>query len=276
MNWTIIRTIALKDLQEVRQNRMAWIPALFLPLIFVVVMPLALILIPQVAQMSPEDIAQEMGDLEAMLANLPPAIQAEIADLQGIQVWIVLFIGYSFAPMFLILPLFFASTIGAESFAGEKERKTLEALLYTPASDRELFIGKVLASVMPAFALTLLSFLAYIVVVNTAGFSVMGRIWFPLPHWYPLILWVAPAVATLGMAAAVLVSSRASTFMEAYQTSGALVIPLIILLVGQLAGVIYLSIEFALVLGLIIWLIDAALIYVGIRQFKRAELIARL
>ncbi len=276
MNWNTILTIAEKDLREVRQNKMAWQPALIVPIIFVVILPLLMIGLPQFISIPEEELTQEMGDLDTMLANLPPEMQAQISGLEGLQIWIVVLAGFLFAPMFLIIPLMTASVVGAESFVGERERKTLEALLYTPASEKELFLGKVLASVVPAILLTLLSFLAFTIVVNVTAFPVMGRLWFPLPTWYPLIFWVAPAVATMAMAASVLVSSRVSTFMEAYQTSGILVLPVIILVIGQVAGVVYLDVGFALLLGTFLWILDAVLIYIGVKQFRRAELIARL
>jgi ABC-2 type transport system permease protein len=276
MNWNTIFTIAQKDLREVRQNKMAWQPALIVPIIFVVALPLLMIVGPQLLPESDQEFANTTGDLATMVTNLPPELHAQIEGLQGMQVWIVLFTGFLFAPMFLIIPIMTASVVGAESFVGERERKTLEALLYTPATEKELFLGKVLASVVPAIGLTLLSFVVYTFVVNIAAYPVMGRIWFPLPTWYPLIFWVAPAVATMGMAASVLISSRVTTFMEAYQTSGLLVLPLIILLVGQLTGVIYLSVPFALGLGAVLWVINAALIYIGVKQFRRAGLIAKL
>ena len=47
------------------------------------------------------------------------------------QLPIVLILGYLIAPLFLILPLVISCVIAAEAFVGEKERKTLEALLYT-------------------------------------------------------------------------------------------------------------------------------------------------
>ena len=41
------------------------------------------------------------------------------------QIFPFIFLGYLFAPMFLIMPLMLSSIIAAESFAGERERKTL-------------------------------------------------------------------------------------------------------------------------------------------------------
>ena len=39
---------------------------------------------------------------------------------------------YLFAPMYLIVPMMVSAVIAADSFVGERERKTLEALLHTP------------------------------------------------------------------------------------------------------------------------------------------------
>jgi ABC-type Na+ efflux pump permease subunit len=273
INWRIIWNIAVKDWKEVRQNRMAWLPALLLPLIFVVFVPLIVTLLPQTVDMSSPKMTE---DFKPLIALFPPALAAQVADMNASQLMIVVVLGFMFAPMFLILPLMVASIIGADSIVGEKERKTLEALLYTPATDRELYLAKLLSAVAPAVALAWGSFVVYVVVIDVAGLPVMGRVWFPLPHWWPLIFWVAPAVATLGMSLIVLVSSRVSTFMEAQQTSGILVLPIVLLVIGQLAGVIYLSVALVFALGLVLWVIDAALIWVGVKQFSRSRLMARI
>jgi len=273
VNWRIIWNIAVKDWKEVRQNRLAWLPALLVPLIFVVVLPLGIILLPPALGQTIDEVS---SDLQPLLNSMPPPVTEQIAGLDPDQIMIVLLLGFMFAPLFLILPLMVSSIIGADSIVGEKERKTLEALLYTPATDGELYLAKLLSAILPAVALSWLSFIAYTVVVNLAGMSIMERVWFPLPHWYPLILFVAPAVATLGMAGIVLVSSRVSTFMEAQQTSGLLVLPVILLVVGQAAGVIYLSVELVIALGVIVWIIDAILIWLGIKQFSRSTLMARI
>src|SRR5262245_5420689 len=45
--------------------------------------------------------------------------------------------------------LFVALIIGADSFSGERERSTLEALLLTPANRTQIVFGKFLASISP-------------------------------------------------------------------------------------------------------------------------------
>jgi ABC-2 type transport system permease protein len=274
MNGRVLRAIAAKDIKEVSQNRGAWVPAVIVPLVFLVILPLAIILAPNLFD-APMALLAEQGPAGAMRRNVP-ALAAELAGLNERQVWIVLMTGYFLAPFFLIMPLMFSSVVGAESFVGEKERKTIEALIYTPATDGELFLGKVLASVIPAVALGWLSFLVYAVVVNVAGWPAMGRIWFPIAPWWPLMLWVTPAVATLGMAVTVLISARVNTFMEAYQMSGSLVVLVLALVAGQVSGVLYLSVGMGLLIGLALWIADAALIWFGARTFARSSLLSRL
>lgn len=242
-----------------------------LPVVLCLILPLVLLLAAQAAgQDSPDALLDP--DIARMMANLPPSMKAELEGLNGNQQMIVLMLGYLFAPLFLILPIMTASTIGTNSFVGEKEHKTIEALLYTPATDRELFVGKMLAAILPALVITWLSFILYTLILNVVGTPIMGRIWFPTPAWYPLILWVTPAVAGMGVLGAVIVSARAGTFMEAYQTTGVLVVPLLLLVFGQVFGVITLSVELALVVGLVVWLVDWALLWASQRLFSRYRL----
>lgn len=183
---------------------------------------------------------------------------------------------FMLAPLFLIMPLMFSSVVGADSFVGERERKTMEALLYSPATDMELFLGKVLAAVIPAISLSWLTYLVYIIAVNVASYELFGRIWFPLPTWWPLMFWLTPAFALLGISATVLVSSRVKTFMEAYQLSGSLVVLVLALVLGQVSGVLFLGVRTVMILGTLIWIVDGVLIYLSIRNFKRSSLIAKL
>jgi fatty-acid desaturase len=74
----------------------------------------------------------------------------------------------------------------------------------------------------------------------------------------------------------VLISVRASTFQEAYQVGGVVVVPVLGLLLGQMTGVIYFNVAAVLIVGLFLWLIDAALLWLGVRTFRRSEIIARL
>jgi hypothetical protein len=104
----------------------------------------------------------------------------------------------------------------------------------------------------------------------------MGRIFFPNLMWILLVIWVAPAVAGLGLGTMVLVSSRVSGFQEAYQLGGAIVIPIVVLVIGQATGVMYFSAGLVALLGLVIWAVDAVILWFGIKVFQRGELIVRI
>ncbi|MDD1673685.1 MAG: ABC transporter permease subunit [Methanomicrobiales archaeon] len=162
MNFRILHALAEKDLREVRKNRIAIIGAVVLTVVFSIGFPLLF------TQISTFTSSENAPTLEEVAPLIPKEIQGVIAGLDFQQVPVVLFLGYLFAPLFLVIPLMLASIIAAEAFVGEKERKTLEALLYTPATDLELFTGKVLASLIPAMAFAWVNFAIYTVVVNVS------------------------------------------------------------------------------------------------------------
>ena len=271
VRWRTLRTLALRDLRVVTRSKAVMLPMLIVPLIFIVALPAGIgLFAPQMAA------ADEADDLTPFLEMMPPAMAERFAGYNDAQILVVAILEYLFAPVFLIVPLMVASTIAADSFAGEKERKTLEGLLHTPTTDTELFLGKLLAAWIPAVLVTLGAFVLYAVVANLSAWQVMGRFFFPSAMWVVLVLWLAPAAAGVGLGTMVLVSSKVSTFQDAYQLSGLLVLPVLLLVFGQLAGVLYLNVMAVLVTGLLLWVIDAAILWLSIRTFKRTEIIARL
>ena len=274
MNRRIIWAIARKDLTEVLSNRMAWMPALMVPLIFVVVLPLLMWVLPTLVP-GPVKPLPPMW-MTQLKAVLPPETIRLMQDLGPMQQGAMFITGHLFAPMFLVIPLMLATIVGANAFVGEKERQTLEALLYTPATDAEIFLGKTLASLVPAIVIAWGSFAVYTVVLNAVAWPHLGRMWFPTPTWWPLMGWVAPAVAALGMIVTVMVSARVSTFMEANQTAGILVLGVVGLMASQATGVLLVTAPVAVAVGTVVWLIDAALIAFAIRTFTRARLMRRM
>jgi len=272
MNWRAVRTIVRKDLKVVLQNKGVSIPLIVVPLLIMGILPALMATIP----LFEEDLTSAIQEFDAFLQNMPPALQQELAGYDPGQTIVVLFLIYFLAPMYLILPLMVASVIAADSFAGEKERKTLEALLYTPTTDAELFLAKLLAAWLPAVAIAWGGFVLYGLVSNLAAWPTMGRLFFPNLMWVVLALWVAPGVAGLGLGVTVLISVRAQGFQDAYQMGAIVVLPLILLVIGQATGVIYFSTWLVLLLGLMLWAISLALLWFGARTFQRSELAARL
>lgn len=272
MNWRAIRAIIRKDLKVVFQNKGVMIPMIVVPLLFLGILPALAALVP----LFEADLSSSLQDFQRFLENMPAGLRTELAGYNEAQTLVVLLLVYFLAPMYLILPLMVSSVIAADSFAGEKERKTLEALLYTPTTDAELLLGKMLAAWLPALAIGWVGFVLYGTIANVAAWPTMGRVFFPNGMWLILALWVAPAVAGLGLGVTVLVSVRAQSFQDAYQLGAVVVLPIVLMVVGQAMGVMYFSTWLVLLLGLVMWAIDAVLLWFGTRSFRRGELAARM
>lgn len=272
MNWRAIKAIIRKDLKVVLQSRGVRIPLILLPLIILVILPSLASLGPALQGVPGTPFA----GLDNFLEHMPAGLRAKMAGYDETQSIVVLAVVYFLAPLYLVLPLMFATVIAADSFAGERERKTLEALLYTPTTDRELFLAKLLSAWLPALGIAWGGFVPYGLAANLAAWPTMGRIFFPNAMWIVLVLWVAPSVAGLGLGITVLISARAQGVQEAYQVGAAVVLPILLLIVGQAAGVMYLSSGLVLLLGLVLWTVDGALLWFAGRVFRRTELATRL
>jgi ABC-2 type transport system permease protein len=263
MNGNALQAIVRKDLKVVIRNKAVSIPLIVLPVIFLVGLPAAIALMPK---------GGDMGDLQSMLAPL----QALGAGYDEVQLPVVYFLAFMAVPLYVLLPLMVSIASACDSFAGEKERKTLEALLYTPTTDGELLLGKLLSAWLPALGIAWGGFLLYVVTANLAAWPVMGRLWFPTTMWVILAVWVAPAVAGLGVGAMVLISSRAQTFQGAYQLAGLVVLPIILLFVIPLTGALLFSAWVLALVGLLLWVIDAGLLWFGRRSFRRSKLATQM
>jgi len=90
--------------------------------------------------------------------------------------------------------LFICLVIGADSVSGERERATLEGLLLTPTSRRQIVVGKYLAALSP-WPVAVLIAIPYWIVLSK-GDAVLGTalVWGPV-----LGSLLAPAMAGVGM-----------------------------------------------------------------------------
>jgi len=262
-NWTAIRAVLAKDLRAVRRSKAVILPMLFVPALLMIALPAGLGIAAR---------NRVAGDLGGLLDSIPDRIAAPLESLPERERLLVLILGYLLAPLFLVVPLMVSAVLAADAFAGEKERRTLESLLHLPISDRDLFIAKLASAFLPAVAVSWIGFLAFAVVSNVIGWPVMQRIFIPTRLWAVVILWVAPAVATLGLGVMVRVSARAKTTQEANQLGGAVILPLIFLAVGQSTGLLLVDLPVAFAIGTGVWVLALWLVARGARKFTRDAL----
>lgn len=272
LRWRAIAAIIRKDLKVVAHNKSLMVSFIVVPFVMLAVFPALAVLAPTAAKV----FVPPLAGLSELPQHLPASLTSELAGLNWQQRWDVLVLVYFLAPVYLVIPLTMASSIAGDSFAGEKERKTLEALLYTPTTDQEIFLAKVLSPWLLAMAVALGGFVLYTLVVNLLAWPVMGRIFFPNALWLVLVLWVAPAAAALGLSVMVLISARAKSIQEANQLGSVLVVPLLLLMIGQATGVLYFNLQLALLLGLLLWIVDCALLWLGGQTFQRDKIICQL
>lgn len=266
VDWGAVGAVVAKDLTAVRRAKAVVLPMLLVPLLLLVVLPLVIGLAARGQQ----------ADLGSFLANLPSGLADPILSLPPEEQLVVLVLGYLLAPLFLIVPLMVSAVLAADAFAGEKERRTLEALLHLPISNRDLFLAKLLGAYLPALAVSWIGFVCFAVVSNTVAWPVMQRVFVPTRLWLVVIFWVAPAVAALGLGVMVRVSVRARTAQEANQLGGAVILPLIFLAVGQSTGLLLVDLPVAVAIGAVLWALAAWLIARGARRFTRDELATRV
>jgi ABC-type Na+ efflux pump permease subunit len=212
-----------------------------------------------------------------MIGNLPGNVRDELAGMTSQQTLVYIMSLYFFAPFFLIIPLMASSVIASDSFAGEKERKTIEALLAMPMTDSDLFLGKVLVSFVPSMMITVISFLIYSVVVDAFSFTLFGgRLLLPNMVWILLIFGLAPTVALAGIGLTVMISARVRGFREAQQISAIMVVPILALVFGQMAGAIVFGSTVILGLIALFVIVDVLVFRISLKLFRREEIMSRL
>lgn len=272
MNWRAIRTLIRKDWTVISRSKLVLLPMILLPIILLVLVPAGVGL---GAGLAPESFASDQ-DLAPMLEAIPPAVSAQLNGMDDSAFISSVILIYLFAPMFLVVPMMVSSVVAADSFVGEKERKTLEALLHAPLSDMELLLAKMLAAWLAAVAVSIVSFGLYVVTVDSITWYLAHRLLLPNLVWLLLVFWVSPAAAALGLGTTVLISARVKTFQEAYQAGGIIVVPIVGVMFAQIAGVLFLSPLVALVLGAASWAMAAALLWLGRSTFRRERLLTGL
>jgi ABC-2 type transport system permease protein len=162
-----------------------------------------------------KEFTMQRGSVRATLANMLIMIFVfgVFLPLQSGRDWVQ-------SPVSLVtwawMPLFLVTSMIADSFAGERERHTLETLLASRLSDHAILLGKVLASIAYSLSLTVVLLVVGLTTVNVSN-------WTGTLALYPLTTLVGFFVfgtlgATLVAGIGVLVSLRAATVRQAAQS----------------------------------------------------------
>ncbi|RDE17272.1 MAG: hypothetical protein C4K49_03650 [Candidatus Thorarchaeota archaeon] len=180
--------------------------------------------------------------------------------------------------VFSVIP---ATLIAANSLVGEREQDTLEPLLCTPLTDRELLWGKTLSSLIPSLTI-LLAGTAVVMIVTNVIFVLYGRPMMLVPDLAGLflILTAGPAIILTAVSINILISGKVKRVYEAYQTSGAIIlvlmIPMFAPIIGMESGIPNTSMVWTV--NIVTTLIAATLMIVtwslAVKRFNRDRMIS--
>lgn len=265
---TRVRALITKDWLELLQNRTAMIPIFIVPLVFVVIIPTMFFVL-----MNNDVLRAGINGVDMFMRTFPTELLP--AGVGPEEQMLYAMVMYFMAPMFLIIPVMIATIVASSSFVGEKERRTLEGLLYTPLSNRELAFGKIAASFIPAVGFTWACFLVYAVLVNALGYSRLG-VFFPSAQWVLSMALIVPLIAFVAIAATVAVSQRAKTMQGAQGAATFFVLPIVGLVVSQSAGVLLFNTTVVLIAAGILALAAVIMFFLVVSRFSRERMLLNL
>ncbi len=260
MDFSKAYAIMVNDLTEIFSSRSIYLPMIAVPVFFAIALPLFTFYV---------SVFNITGVISRIFSTTDIAAASAIS---GGQFFMTYFSTYVLGPIFLTMPIFTAAVIAADSFAGEKERKTSEALLSTPVTNSELLTGKIMSSFVPALVMTVGIFFIYGSVTNALAYKAFGNYILPTAPWIMMIL-SAPFLSLVAIGVVVLVSAHVAGIKEAQQISSLIVMPVLIIPFTSILGIADLTVSFfiEIIAGLIV--VDAAVIYFGIRSFRKEAIL---
>lgn len=251
-----------KDIRSITSNKQVFSVMLIVPLALTIILPsifvFVTVLVPDVTP-----------DFQKLLEMLPITGQIENQE----QMILGLLLNKIMPAFFLMIPIMASSVMAASSFVGEKEKRTLETLLYSPLSLKQLFQSKILASFSVSMMVSFISFTAMIVVMEIEVLLLTGSAVMPDLSWMIVMLLIAPSVSLVAISITVRGSAKAQTIEEAQQRAVFLVFPIIALVIGQFTGVIMVSPWLLLGLGIVLALIAALLVKGVVGKFTYEKLL---
>lgn len=166
-------------------------------------------------------------------------------------------------------PITVALVLALESFVGEKERRSLEPLLNSPLSDEQIYLGKLIAALIPPLLASYSAMLIYLVFLSRQ------KEWLPAPTLVIQVFLLALVNCLVMISAAIIVSSQATSMRAANLMAVFIILPMALLLQGQSAVIVWSNerILWLTVAGLVI--IAILLIRTGLAHFNREELIGQ-
>ena len=259
-----VRQLAVmtKDIRGVTLNKQVFAVLLIVPLALTIVLPSIFVLVTAFAP----DAASDFQKILDML----PADNGARSQQQRI---FGLILNNIMPVFFLMIPIMASSVMAASSFVGEKEKHTLETLLYSPLSLKQMFQAKILAGFSVGMMVSYISFAAMMLVLELEVFLLTGKAILSSSSWLAIMLLIAPAISIIAIAVTVRSSAKAQTIEEAQQRAVFLVFPILALLIGQFTGILLISAGLLWGVGAVLAALDVLLMRGAAGSFTYEKLL---
>jgi ABC-type Na+ efflux pump permease subunit len=262
--WTIART----DLRQLRQARDFWLPLAIISALFFVVIPgLLLVLITHVHDAK---LAKQLGDI---VGALPKSLRTHVHGQKGPAEASYALAVNLFAPLAIVVPLTVSSAVGANTIIGERERGSGEFLAHSPATEREIYLGKLMAALIPGYLTAFVGFAIYSLIVNLTVGPRVGGWFFPTGNWWVLMLWVLPPFVALALSLILAISARVSSAAAAQQASALVTLPLILVAYAVASGSLVEAKTLGLAVGALAWILAGIALWRASRALSRERLL---
>lgn len=257
------RALMMKDLSALCRRRLILTLLIALPLVFAVAFPLLFLFVS--AMVSPESSGVEQ--FKNLLDNIPQGTD-ERAQM------FYIFTAFISPMLFMLIPLLSAIITASYTFAGERAHGTMETLLFAPFSVLRFLQVKAASSVLASGLVTAVSFILFFVVTAIGDMVLKAPFFFDL-SWFVLVFLLSPAITVLGVTFAAMLTVKARSTAESIQISGYIVLPILLIFIGQIMGLYRLNSIALLILTAIIVVIDLCLFNFGFRRFTAEKLLTR-
>jgi len=166
-------------------------------------------------------------------------------------------------------PISISLVIALESFVGEKERKSIEPLLTSPLEDWHLYVGKLVAVMVPPLIASYLGITVYLWGV----YRNLG--WQPEPVLLVQILLLTFVQALVMVAGAVVISTQATSVRAANLLASFVIIPMAFVIQGESMVMFWAAYNALWWVILAMMVLAVLLVRMGLAHFNREALLGR-
>lgn len=256
-------------------SKKAWMPMVIVSLLLCIMLPTAISYVgTYTSNFSMGEANDVQKVVDAISDKLPDGeFKEKITEFKELgKQFTLFFLSYMMVSVFLMVTVINSMVTSTSSFVGEKERGTLETLLFSPITVKELFLGKVLASFIPSIVLTYGAYIICLIIVNIITYPIFQTILMVNSMWIILMFWLIPALVLFNILLNVLISAKMKTFQEAQQLGGLLVLPFVGLIVSQMTGLFLISPTILFVFGIVLFVLNILLLFIVTKTNQRNSL----